>query len=377
MNKTKIDWATMSWNPLTGCRHGCPYCYARRTAHRFDKGLKDPAPLPGGLHVLEKKIKATPYPYGFEPTLHRYRLNQPERVEEPQTVFVCSMSDLFGKWVPTSWIAQVIDACLRAPQHRYLFLTKNPARYLELDHLALLPHGENFWYGSTVANRDAAAMYPMPWANINTFWSMEPLLEPVAMEEAEGLPQVRSELPATYSSYRLLTALDFNAHTNSRYAEPGGTEVVMDGRRTLRIGPEGTVTYDSGEEDAGGRGGALEALRAAGRLAAALTGGVDASPLYLRRLEEREDGYLVGFQYQVEGVPVRFPDEADALTVLVRGAGIAEFTCRCRTYVPEEEASVLLPPIMAAAIASLYPEGELSLGYVDSGSGRLHADWLV
>ena len=198
----------------------------------------------------------------------------------------------------------------------------------------------------------------------------------VLVREAEGLPQVRSELPATYSSYRLLTALDFNAHTNSRYAEPGGTEVVMDGRRTLRIGPEGTVTYDSGEEDAGGRGGALEALRAAGRLAAALTGGVDASPLYLRRLEEREDGYLVGFQYQVEGVPVRFPDEADALTVLVRGAGIAEFTCRCRTYVPEE-ASVLLPPIMAAAIASLYPEGELSLGYVDSGSGRLHADWLV
>lgn len=196
----------------------------------------------------------------------------------------------------------------------------------------------------------------------------------VLVREAEGLPQVRSELPATYSSYRLLTALDFNAHTNSRYAEPGGTEVVMDGRRTLRIGPEGTVTYDSGEEDAGGRGGALEALRAAGRLAAALTGGVDASPLYLRRLEAREDGYLVGFQYQVEGVPVRFPDEADALTVLVRGAGIAEFTCRCRTYVPEEEASVLLPPIMAAAIASLYPEGELSLGYVDSGSGRLHAD---
>lgn len=199
----------------------------------------------------------------------------------------------------------------------------------------------------------------------------------VLVREAEGLPQVRSELPATYSSYRLLTALDFNAHTNSRYAEPGGTEVVMDGRRTLRIGPEGTVTYDSGEEDAGGRGGALEALRAAGRLAAALTGGVDASPLYLRRLEAREDGYLVGFQYQVEGVPVRFPDEADALTVLVRGAGIAEFTCRCRTYVPEEEASVLLPPSMAAAIASLYPEGELSLGYVDSGSGRLHADWLV
>ena len=29
----------------------------------------------------------------------------------------------------------------------------------------------------------------MPWANINTFWSMEPLLEPVDMSAAEGLPQ--------------------------------------------------------------------------------------------------------------------------------------------------------------------------------------------
>ena len=47
MNKTKIDWATMSWNPVTGCRHGCPYCYARRTATRFNAGLEDPAPLAG------------------------------------------------------------------------------------------------------------------------------------------------------------------------------------------------------------------------------------------------------------------------------------------------------------------------------------------
>ena len=158
MNKTKIDWATMSWNPVTGCRHGCPYCYARRTATRFNAGLEDPAPLTGGLHVLPEKIKATPYPYGFEPTLHRYRLGQPQNTEEPQTVFVCSMADLFGRWVPTSWIVEVLDACRKAPQHRYLFLTKNPARYLELDHLALLPHESNFWYGSTVANMDAAGM---------------------------------------------------------------------------------------------------------------------------------------------------------------------------------------------------------------------------
>ena len=98
MNETKIDWAEMSWNPVTGCRHGCPYCYARRTAHRFDAGLEDSAAV-GGLHVLEERIKGTPYPYGFEPTLHRYRLDQPERKKEGRTVFVCSMADLFGRWV--------------------------------------------------------------------------------------------------------------------------------------------------------------------------------------------------------------------------------------------------------------------------------------
>jgi hypothetical protein len=27
-----IDWAWWSWNPITGCNHGCPYCYARDIA---------------------------------------------------------------------------------------------------------------------------------------------------------------------------------------------------------------------------------------------------------------------------------------------------------------------------------------------------------
>ena len=30
-----IDWAAWSWNPVTGCKHGCPYCYAKTMAERF------------------------------------------------------------------------------------------------------------------------------------------------------------------------------------------------------------------------------------------------------------------------------------------------------------------------------------------------------
>ena len=41
-----------------------------------------------------------------------------------------------------------------------------------------------------LTDRDVAvAMYPMPGKNINAFWSMEPLLGPVDMREADGLPQ--------------------------------------------------------------------------------------------------------------------------------------------------------------------------------------------
>ena len=38
MEKTKIDWCDSTWNPVTGCWHGCEYCYARKMAHRFSGG---------------------------------------------------------------------------------------------------------------------------------------------------------------------------------------------------------------------------------------------------------------------------------------------------------------------------------------------------
>lgn len=35
MEKTKIDWCDSTWNPVTGCLHGCEYCYARGQAPYF------------------------------------------------------------------------------------------------------------------------------------------------------------------------------------------------------------------------------------------------------------------------------------------------------------------------------------------------------
>lgn len=35
MEKSKIEWCDSTWNPVSGCYHPCPYCYARSTANRF------------------------------------------------------------------------------------------------------------------------------------------------------------------------------------------------------------------------------------------------------------------------------------------------------------------------------------------------------
>lgn len=207
MDNTKIDWADMTWNPVTGCRHGCEYCYAARTAGRFAgylsqgvkvsndtrkeeivQEVKKPNCEWEGIVVLDKPLKTmtaagnvvnAPYPFGFTPTFHRYRLGDPARKQRPRNIFVCSMADLFGAWVPTKWILEVLDACLAAPQHNYLFLTKNPRRYTELNELALLPRRDNFWYGTTTT--EAGQPYFIS-EHHKTFTSVEPMTGPLFAE---------------------------------------------------------------------------------------------------------------------------------------------------------------------------------------------------
>ena len=201
MNNTRIDWCDSTWNPVTGCKGGCDYCYARSIANRFGGwttgGVKttqnffsDPPVLDSPLLLERKSGKAVkaPYPFAFTPTFHRYRLEEPLKKRKGQNIFVGSMADLFGRWVPTRWIVEVLDICREAPQHNYLFLTKFPERYVELDHLALLPHEENFWYGATITNakqmKRAADSIGQLRQEVRSFFSMEPLMEDVARSEA-------------------------------------------------------------------------------------------------------------------------------------------------------------------------------------------------
>jgi len=169
MNPTKIEWCTRTFNPVTGCLHNCEYCYARKFAKRF--GVIGRAE-PHDMVILPKGFG------NFDPTFHKYRLDEPQKCKKPQNIFVCSMADLFGEWVPDEWIKAVFDACEKAPQHRYLFLTKNPRRYDNLHYKKILPwkalkFGINCWFGATVTNGQQARSF---WDDYNFFLSYEPIM---------------------------------------------------------------------------------------------------------------------------------------------------------------------------------------------------------
>jgi len=197
--KTKIDWADSTWNPVTGCLHGCEYCYARRIAERFgmdfaprlcDPGMEGAAKYDSseGLDtMLElqkpyiKSGKIQPYPMGFYPTFHRYRLDD-YKSKKGRTIFVGFMCDLFGDWVPDEWIQEVFKACEAAPQHRYLFLTKNPDRCVLTDYIsqAFCIH-KNWWFGQSVTDFSPNGGLPNAASrSSNIFLSIEPLLDDFA-----------------------------------------------------------------------------------------------------------------------------------------------------------------------------------------------------
>ena len=209
MNKTKIEYADYTWNPVSGCLNSCPYCYAQRIANRFglkyypklgDPGMEgackyDSTDGMDTMLELEKPYikdgRAQPYPMNFQPTFHKYRLDEPQKLKKPSKIFVCSMADLFGEWTPDSWIDEVMMAMTKAPQHTYLFLTKNPDRYFEYieNSWQEIPEKYDFskiksvYFGATITNQnDLNKMINND--TLIDFLSIEPLLSEVDISKA-------------------------------------------------------------------------------------------------------------------------------------------------------------------------------------------------
>jgi protein gp37 len=173
--KSSIEWTEATWNPITGCTKispGCTNCYAERMAFRL-KAMGQPN-----------------YANAFNLTLQAHMLELPLKWRTPQVIFVNSMSDLFHKDVPESYILKVFEVMKRAHWHRFQVLTKRAARLKELS--PKLSWESNIWMGVSVESEDYTSRIDYLRATMAKikFLSLEPLLGPLANLELKGIDWV-------------------------------------------------------------------------------------------------------------------------------------------------------------------------------------------
>jgi protein gp37 len=171
-----IEWTDLTWNPVSGCTKispGCDNCYAERFAERW------------------RGVTGNPYEHGFDLRLHPHRLEQPLKRRRASFFFVNSMSDLFHKEIPRSYIDQVFDVMERADWHVFQVLTKRSSllkRYLARRY-AQKPAPENIWLGISLENKDQLSrlkhLQDAP-ASVR-FLSIEPLLGPIGELNLGGI----------------------------------------------------------------------------------------------------------------------------------------------------------------------------------------------
>lgn len=157
------EWA-YTINFIAGeCKHGCGYCY-----------------VSGKIAPMLKRVGNDRY-YG-EPRLIEKAFHTRLIVPDGYIVFVQSCGDLFGEWIPSSWIERILERLRDFPETLFLLQTKNPARFLEFD----IP--ENCILGTTIeTNRDYELTKAPPplerflamkkFRDRDTMVSIEPLME--------------------------------------------------------------------------------------------------------------------------------------------------------------------------------------------------------
>jgi protein gp37 len=164
MSKTRIEWTEMSWNPSTGCNKisaGCKFCYAEVMARRL------------------KAMGLDKYKSGFKLAIHEDDLRVPYTWKKPRIAFVNSMSDLFHKDIPLTFIKKVFKVMNENPQHVFQILTKRADILLKYDKELKWTH--NIWMGVSVENEKVVERIDLlQKTHARTkFLSCEPLIGPL------------------------------------------------------------------------------------------------------------------------------------------------------------------------------------------------------
>lgn len=175
-DRSAIEWTDSTWNPVTGCTkitRGCDNCYAARFSERF------------------RGVASHPFENGFDLTLRPERIRQPLSWRRPRMIFVNSMSDLFHKKVPRTFIDQVFDTMEEADWHVFQVLTKRSSvmrDYLKHRYAHRVPP-DHIWFGVSVeddAARGRIEHLRQAPATVR-FLSIEPLIGAVGPMVLDGI----------------------------------------------------------------------------------------------------------------------------------------------------------------------------------------------
>lgn len=207
-----------------------------------------------------------------------------------------------------------------------------------------------------------------------------------------GEPEQRNTLSAVSAlsdKAAFLRLAEFNPHTENSYTDSSGTIVIREVYGTLRLPPDGTVTYQGDSAEIGslyyvnsvtpGKPTMSESIDAAQKLVFTLLRDlIGDAELYFSGYEGSSKSCTVAFDYAVNGTPLHFSDGTHAAYVTIEGQTITSFQLRCRSYTASDSPSLLLPIRQAAAIAgSKYQNAELHICYEDRGADTVSAAWFA
>ena len=164
-----------------------------------------------------------------------------------------------------------------------------------------------------------------------------------------------------------------------------GEQVIRSRNDTLRIGADGTVTYEPAAEGSdryllsgGGVYEAVEGCRDLAQQAVDAVGGEERLFLMSAR-ETGQGGWEIQFGYSLDGVQVRLGEDGWAARFTVEQGQITGFQLRMRCYTDTGTTTVVLPErqAMAAMEAKGHENEELLLVYLDTGAEMVTASWAA
>ncbi len=132
LSKSGVEYLDYSWGIWSGCQNlqtgicSVKACWAKGIANHYPKL----------------------YPNGFNPTYYPEAIDSPKHLRKPSIISVGWVGDVIGYGIEHK--DEIFETIRHCPQHKFLFLTKNPERLKEWEGFP-----DNCWVGVSVTDRES------------------------------------------------------------------------------------------------------------------------------------------------------------------------------------------------------------------------------